>query len=188
MVLAFGVGVLVGQRACHPGVPGAGGPDDRGGTTRGSTPSGTTGRGGDQACAPQIVERVVQAPPQIIYECPPKPEPPQRKVTGKTPPPQQLPDPEPELDPLARRKLLAWVRERSDDLKACRDDTRTTYRVAVILHPDPKTGRVARADVNADRNQVPGAVLGCLQRRILAWRPPAELLKGHSRVMFGLTL
>lgn len=188
MILAFGVGVLVGQRACGPA--GAGGPDDRAAqTTRtGGGSGGSSGGAQEQACAPKIVERVVQAPPQIIYECPPKPEPPPRKVIGKAAPQQKLPDPEPELDPLARRKLLAWVRERSDDLKPCRDDTRATYRVAVILHPDPKTGRIARADVNADRNQVPGAVLGCLQRRILRWRPPAELLKGHSRVMFGLTL
>src|SRR5690606_1402254 len=117
----------------------------------------------DEPCAQRVVERVIEGPERIIYECPPPEPPPEPTGAGKpapvkVKPPAALPEPEPEQDPLQRQRLLAWVRERSDDLKSCRGDEREVYRVAVIMRLDPKTRAVRRVDVNADQGDVPAPV------------------------------
>ena len=194
--LAFGVGVLVGGRFCQPQPQapqaqqaarvgqGVGDPSD---PNAASDPSRSP-------CEPTVVERLVQAPAQIIYECPPEP-PAQpagagrgeaKKVAPKPAP--ELPEPEPDLDPLERQRLLAWVRDQSEALKRCRDDQRQIYRLAVTLHLDRKTRALRRVDVNADRDELPGAVAQCLRREILTWRPPAELTKQRTKIVFGLNL
>lgn len=141
-------------------------------------------------CPERIVERVVEAEPKIIYECPP--EPPPEPVVGEgkktIKPKQALPEPEPELDPLERQRLLAWVRERSVDLKRCRDDSKEIYRVAVIMHLDKRTRELRRVDVNGDKSELPANVSSCLRREILRWQPPKELTKQRTKIVFGLNL
>lgn len=181
-IAAFVVGVLVGGRACGaPADPAGDGEDER----------------RDRAlihpddCPTKVIEERVEAPPKIIYQCPPEPDPEPSKGTRKVKKParpeEKLPDP-PELDPLARKRLLAWVRDQSDDLKPCRDDSKDVYRVAVIMHLDAKTRKVKRVDVNSSRGELPGSVGACLKRRILTWKPPTEFIADRTQLVFGLNL
>lgn len=181
-VMCFGVGTLFGARACGDGEVAASGAD---------MVAMTDGSGVTPRCEPQIVERLVEAAPRVIYECPPEPEPPRPTGAGvakKAPPKPARPEVEPELDPRERQKLLAWVREQSDDLKVCRDDRKDIYRLAVWMHLKPGSDEVARVDLNASDGELPAAVAQCLRRRILAWRPPRDLVRKHDTLVFGLTI
>lgn len=187
VVASFVVGMLIGASYCQP--PGPDVTREGGGFGGG----GTAELGGASSrCEPRIVEKLVESPPKIIYECPPEPEPEVKPgvAEGKKreDPKRALPEPEPELDPLERKRLLAWVRERSVDLKRCRDDSKEIYRVAVVLYLDKKTRQLKRVDVNGDKAQLPQAVSGCLRQEILRWEPPAELTKQRTKIVFGLNL
>lgn len=175
--LCFGVGMLVGGQTCAPEPSKA--PEVK------RLASGV----GARSCVPRVVERVVTSPPKIIYQCPPEPEPPPRKEVGaKKGGKKALPAPEPDLDPLERQRLLAWVREHSEELKPCRDNRQDVYRMAVILHLDRKTRKIRRVDVNATRGELPGGVKGCLRRRIGAWKIPRDLIGSRTKLVFGLNL
>jgi hypothetical protein len=180
--LAFGVGMLLGGRACAPE------PEAK--------PEGGEQiklvAGGRAACEPIVQERIVEVegPTRVIYECPPEPPPPPAGPgeAKKNPPKKQPPEPAPELDPRERQKLLAWVREQSSDLKACRDDRKDIYRLAVWMYLDPETHVVRRVDLNVSQGELPSAVAGCIRQRISRWKPPAELTRVHHTLVFGLTL
>lgn len=184
-VLALGVGILIGANYCQP-------PTSSLDKSLGEQDAKAQRQGDPAApqCAERVVERFIESPPKIIYECPPEPEPEPVVGEGKKTlkPKKELPEPEPELDPLERQRLLAWVRERSVDLKRCRDDSKEIYRVAVIMHLDKSSRELRRVDVNADKSELPSVVLSCLQREILRWQPPKELTKQRTKIVFGLNL
>jgi hypothetical protein len=180
--LCFGVGALFGARACG-GDEAAAGAEDVVLTRDGS--------GVAPRCEPQIVERLVESAPRVIYECPPEPEPPKPTGSGvakKATPKPAKPDAEPDLDPRERQKLLAWVRDQSDDLKVCRDDRKDIYRLAVWMHLKAGSDEVARVDLNAADGELPAPVAQCLRKRILRWRPPRDLVRKHDTLVFGLTI
>ena len=114
MVLALGVGVLIGARAC-------------------STET-----------EPEVVTKVETVTVEkLVYTCPPEPEPEppkklndpklgKRKSDGK----KTLPDETESDDALRRRRLLAWVREQASDLKTCNNASTETFRLAVTLQID----------------------------------------------------
>ncbi len=170
---AFGVGMLVGGQTCAP-------EPELTEEERAEYASSNA----ERVCPePRVIERTVEAPPKVIYECPPEPPPEPKRDAGK----KTLPPPEPEVDPLERRRLLAWVRDQSSDLKACRDDSKSVYRLAVIMHLDTKTRRVKRVDINADRGDVPREVSGCIRARIVEWVPPKDLT-AREKLVFGLNI
>lgn len=186
-VLAFGVGALVGGRGCPQDASRADAP-----TTSQADASGQGAPAAAIQCTPTVVERLVEAPPKIIYECPPEP-PPAPKKPGKATvdkkPNAKTPTPKPpELDARERQKLLAWVRDQSDDLQVCRDDRKDIYRVAVWLYLKEGTDQIARVDINASQGEVPQGVIACLRKRMLGWRPPGDLVRTHDTLVFGLTI
>lgn len=176
--LALVVGMLIGGRYCADG------------------PSGQAAHDGSNTCdgtEPAVVERVVRLPPEIIYECPPEPEPePPRPGPAATPkksrprPTAALPEAETPPDPLARQRLLAWVRDRAADLEPCRDDSKDVYRLTVTMHVD-EAGRLTRVDIGTGPGEAPPGLVPCLRARILRWQPPAEFINDHRRIVFGLT-
>lgn len=184
---AFGVGMLLGGRSCASQEAPHGASSNAGSSHASSTQDSKTSR----PCEPQLIKELVEAEPRIIYECPP-PEP-QPKTQGKGGgkakiTPKKLPEPEPELDPQLRKRLLAWVRDQSDSLKPCRDNTSEIYRVAVIMHLDAHSGVIKRVDVNTTRGETPAGLPGCLQKIIGGWEPPEELVQGRTKLVFGLNL
>ena len=180
---AFGVGMLVGARACAP-------TDEH--------PHADVREGESADVAPTPRDRLAATPPApcpeptVLYQCPPEPEPERVKEGGKKAEKRDkdraMPEPEPEMDPQARRRLLAWVRDRSSDLKSCRDDSQQIYRVAIIMHF--RTGRATptRVDVNASKDDLPRAVSACIADRIGRWEPPRALIGDRSQVVFGLNI
>jgi hypothetical protein len=184
--LAFGVGVLVGGRGCAEGdVPAASVPQDL-------VQAHAVRSGKPPACVPAVVERLIEAPPRILYECPPKPESAPKKggaATAKKPVSKApAPPAAPDLDPRERQKLLAWVRDQSDALKVCRDDRKDIYRLAVWMHLKPGEAEVVRVELNASQGEVPAAVQQCLRRKMLTWRPPDALVRRHDTLVFSLTI
>ncbi len=181
-LLAFGVGLLIGPRFCAS-------PQEASSARDSVLTSKVDALSKVSADAPEECEPCPECPaPQIVYQCPPEPEPPEPKGKGsRTKKKASLPE-EPELDPLARKRLLAWVRDQSDVLKACRDDGQEIYRMAVIMRLDARTGKTKRVDVNASRGVVPGAVLSCVKQKVRSWQPPAELTQGRTQLVFGLTI
>ena len=187
-VLAFGLGLMLGPRMCSI-------EDEAGGEEGVTTPSSPPASSRRAEGAPRTDDRpdlgALSASregcpeTQIIYQCPPKPEPVQAVGTGKK---KALPPPEPDLDPLARKRLLAWVRDRSDSLKPCRDASQEIYRLAVIMSLEGSSGATRGVKVNASRGEVPSALLTCVKKKIQSWQPPAELTQGRTQIVFGLTL
>lgn len=182
-ILAFGVGMLLGARYCqHPDAT-----QNEQNTTIAAKNNKTTKT---ECPEPKVIEKTI---PKIIYECPPSPEPPKTKP-GKGVKPKKvkkkvdLPDADPDIDPLERKRLLAWVREQSSDLKRCRDNSKEVYRVAVILHLHPQKKTIKRVDINADRAKVSGGLVSCLKREILVWRPPKSLVQQRNKLVFGLNI
>lgn len=165
MVLAFGVGILVGGRACAP------------------EPETET-----------ITETVVrEGPERIVYECPPDvgvigPKQPQKPGVEaiQTSTTKALPDAPKPISPRKRQRLLAWVRDQSADLEGCRPSAKETYRLAVTLVLNDE-GAVQRVRLNAPRAEIPSNVRGCLRKRMTRWEPPAELVEGRRELVFGLT-
>jgi len=189
---ALGVGMLLGGRACAPQDTL---PSDRVSSDAGiASADGETGTNAkDNLRSPDPCPDAMACPePKVIYECPPEPEPEKKEGKGKAKPikPQDksLPEAEPEFDPRDRQRLLAWVRDQSDDLKRCRDDSKEIYRVAVIMYLDKKSGKVTRVDVNSTRGETPPNLPGCLKQRILRWKPPEELVQGRTQLVFGLNI
>lgn len=181
-LMMFGVGVLVGGRFCAAGASSV----EDAPAALASTPPGT-------CPPPQVVTREVPGPERVVYECPPPDPTPERKAgegpgapkTQKVTRKVDLPKPEPKVDPLIRKRLLAWAREQSEGLKRCRDDGKEVYRVAIIMHLGAQKD-VRRVDVNGDN--VSGQASGCIRREILAWRPPKELVKDQTKLVFGLNI
>lgn len=191
-VVALGVGMLLGGRACAPQDAPHGASSDAGGA---HANAGDASSSSSSRLIPlnQCPEKIVEVPPKIIYECPPEPEPDEKKAGKGTPkkvspPKKSLPEPEPEFDPRDRQRLLAWVRDQSDDLKRCRDDSKEIYRVAVIMYLDKESGQVRRVDVNTTRGETPPNLPGCLKQRILGWKPPKDLVEGRTQLVFGLNI
>ena len=198
-ILAFGVGLLLGPRFCAPveEPPEAIEAEDARATSEElersrdhvppSSDMGHLDAGQEDPAA--LVEALTRACPEtkIIYQCPP-PEPVVKKKGEGTGKKKVLPPPEPELDPLLRKRLLAWVRDRSDTLKVCRDDGQEIYRMAVIMYLDAESARVTRVTVNASRGVVPASVLTCVRQKVQSWRPPVELTQGRTQLVFGLNI
>lgn len=184
-LMMFGVGVLVGARFCTESTS----------SVSEDTPPAHADLAPGQCPPPQVVTKQVVGPERIIYECPPPKPPPEtkpgkgakrikaQKVARKV----ELPKPTPQVDPLIRKRLLAWAREQSEGLKRCRDDNKEVYRVAIIMHLGAKK-EVRRVDVNGDRDIVSGQASGCIRREILTWRPPKDLVKDQTKLVFGLNI
>jgi hypothetical protein len=170
--LAFAVGLLFGAQYCS---------DSFEKQAQTSTPE----------CQPTIVERFIEGPTTVVYECPPEPTPepqpagPSRPRQSR-PAPKTLPEAPPASDPADRQRLLAWVRDQSLDLEACRDHGKEVYRLTVILHLNDQ-GAIARVDLNTGPGEIPGPLTTCLRERLLTWRPPAELVQNRQQLVFGLT-
>lgn len=167
LVLAFVVGVLFGQRC------------DR-----------------DAASPCEPVDAIVQVEERVVYRCPPdevdagaaevaevaevasptEPKPARSAALPSAPPP---------VTPRARQQLLAWVRDQSTTLDACRTAAKETYRLTVTLQV-AEEGAVHRVAFNAD--ELPAGVATCLRDRMLAWTPPKDLLRDGRPLVFGLTL
>lgn len=183
-LMMFGVGVLVGARFCTQGAP-AGAPDE---------PTQLASSQDPRCPPPEVITKQVPGPERIVYECPP-PEPPPKPKAGKGTSKDKkkvrrevaLPKPEPRVDPLIRKRLLAWAREQSEGLKRCRDDSKEVYRVAIIMHLGKKKN-VQRVDVNGDRERVSSTARGCIRAEILKWRPPQDLVKDQIKLVFGLNI
>jgi hypothetical protein len=177
---AFAVGLLLGARYCHDSpVLGPGGPGD------GARGSGAAT--GEVDCPERVVEKTVTEE-KIVYRCPPpEPEPPEEEVEPREVAHKKKPPPAPELDPLLRQRLLAWVRDRASDLKSCRDDSKETYRLAIFWRLDDE-GTIQRVDVNKGTDEIPAGMVACLRDRMLDWEPPAELVRGQREIVFGLSL
>ena len=154
---------------------------------------------GRSACAPEpetvvkekVVERTPTCPPCDAGEADAAR--PDVGTTGefeREPPGKEekaLPEaPEPP-DPKTRKRLLAWVRDHSPELRSCRPSATNTVRLAVTLEIDDE-GAVERAKINAPEDDLPRGVLSCLRRRMAEWTPPAELVAGRREVVFGLDL
>ncbi|MFU8804197.1 MAG: hypothetical protein ACNA8W_10340 [Bradymonadaceae bacterium] len=172
MPLAFAVGILFGASYCADSL----GPAD---------PA--------DECESRVVEKLVEGPTQIVYECPPEPEE-EPKTAGtkskarevKPAKKKTLPDAPAAVDPLERQRLLAWVRDQSLDLESCRDHAKEVYRLTVILHLTP--GRIiSRVDLNTGPDEGPSSLVACLRERILRWQPPDELAQNRKQLVFGLT-
>ena len=126
---ALGVGVLLGARFCAPP---PGGRRARG--LRAPRHEGSAS-GCAERTAPSGWSRGPWRPsPGVIYECPPEPEPEPAEEPVAVARKEELPEPEPPMDPLTRQRLLAWVRDQSEELEVCRDEAPEIYRLAVILH------------------------------------------------------
>lgn len=194
-ILAFGVGLLLGPRLCAPvdqDAPVTSSQIEK--EERLALDGASTWRDADMPDLRDMdpVAAMAERCPEtkIIYQCPPaEPVKEEEKKKGvKTNKKASLPPPEPELDPLLRKRLLAWVRDRSDTLAACRDDRQEIYRMAVIMHLDAESARVTRVSVNASRGVVPASVLTCVRQKVQQWRPPSELTQGRTQLVFGLNI
>lgn len=167
VLVALGVGMLLGGRFCAPEPP-----------------------------EPPAIE-LVECPPTVV--CPaelaspqaeePRPKPvlieePQEALIRGT---RRLP-PSPEIhDPAARRQLLAFVRDNSDDLRECRARFGDAIRTNVVLGVS-QDGTIRRVDLQAGPNELPGPVSSCLRDQMLQWQLPADLVQGRERLMFLLTI
>ncbi len=186
-ILAFCVGLLLGPRFCASPVDEQDSPATTSEVVTGDADKNVI----DFHDMDESLSRANTPCPEtrIVYQCPPEEEEePVKKQGVSTSQKKKLPPPEPELDPLLRKRLLAWVRDRSDTLKVCRDDGQEIYRMAVIMFVDKSTARVQRVSVNASRGVVPSAVLTCVRRKVQEWKPPAELTQGRTQLVFGLNI
>ncbi len=168
IVLAFGVGILIGQN-CE------------------QEPEKTV----------ETVTVTRTVPPEIVYECPPDAggieaaeqsaaAPKSSKASSSKKAEKALPQAPRPITPLERKRLLGWVRDQSADLDGCRGGGNVTHRLAVTLKLDDD-GNVKDARVNAP-DDVPRNVVSCLRSRMSNWTPPADLVSGRPELVFGLTL
>lgn len=169
LVAAFVVGLLIGDRLCSAE------PETR--------------------VEEKVVEREVPVPSPDVCACgadrrdtgtaetgpPVEPRNPEKK------PEQKLPEAPGPPDPTARRKLLAWVRDRSSRLQPCRTDSLTETRFAVTFELDEE-GAIDEVTINAPEEEVSEEVLGCLRRRMSQWTPPGKFVEGRRKLVFGLKL
>lgn len=168
LVAAFVVGLLIGDRVC------SGNPETR--------------------VEEKIVERTVPVASPDVCACGPdagagtadsappvEPRSPEQKSA------EALPEAPRPPDPTTRRKLLAWVRDRSSALQPCRPEslTESRYTVTFELSDD---GTVDGVDINAPEKEVSREVLECLRRRMTGWEPPPDLIEGRRKLVFGLKL
>ncbi|MEM1350400.1 MAG: hypothetical protein AAGI01_17705, partial [Myxococcota bacterium] len=87
-----------------------------------------------------------------------------------------------------RKRLLAWVRRRSEQLEGCRDSRKDIYRLSVTLILDPETKVVDRVGLNTTRAEIPPKVTACLRAKMMDWVPPAQFVSKRERLVFGLTI
>lgn len=166
MALCFGVGILVGGRAC-----------------------------GTSPVEPVVAEVEVPGPERVVYECPPdagtaageQAEAQPDAVEPAAPRGKKLPDAPPPITPRERQRLLAWVRDQSADLDGCRSSSKETYRLTVTLELN-EDGAVRQVRFNAPTGELPSNVRGCLRDRMTRWKPPTDLVKERRELVFGLTL
>ena len=175
--LTFGVGVLVGQRACTP-------------TQEASKADVATSHTHllQTPCPQKTVITEVEVP-TVVYKCPPK-EPPLKKGDApkvKKPLTPKLPAAEP-LRPGQRLELLGWARAQSERLKPCRDDSKEVWRLSVTLELALEDATIKGVRLNGPPGQIPQEALECLRKEIASWRPPAVLAKGQPELVFGLSL
>jgi hypothetical protein len=175
MLLALGVGVLVGDRACNDPI----------------------------VANEPVVETVVEE--RVVYECPPagvtkqdagvaearppaaeKPPVPARPAAGSTN--EQLPDAPPPASPAERRRLMDWVSEQSRGLSNCTAGAGgQTLRTTVTLHLD-ESGAVKRVEIVDPSGDIDATTERCLRREMQGWEPPTGLVTGRNRLIFGLVI
>lgn len=165
MGLAFGVGILLGQRACAPE------PEVIEREVEGPE---------------KVVERCPDAGTPDAGETDAGPAP---EVPAADPEPaRQMPDaggPDPAEQ---RRELLKWAQGKSDGLIGCRRQAPDMHSVIVTLHLDDEAA-IEDVDVTApDDEEISARALTCLSDRIEQWEPPADLVDERRRIVFRLDL
>lgn len=167
LVAALGVGVLIGRSACAPEP--------------------------ERVVDEEIVYREPDVQSRDLCPCPAPPDVgdvdaagPVRVDTGPPPEEESLPEAPPPPDPLTRKKLLSWVRDRRSDLYGCRTGKESTVELTVSLRMGD-AGGVQRVDINAPEG-VAADTLSCLKDRMRQWSPPGDLVSGRREVVFGLNL
>jgi len=167
IVIALGVGMLLGGRFCAPS------PEE--------IPVFEL-----EECPPPVVCSVAS---RSAVEDPVAPAAPTVEALEETPVKgtRRLP-PSPEIhDPAARRQLLTFVRDNSAELSECRTRLGDAIRTNVVL-TFSEDGAIRRVDLQAGPNELPAPVSSCLRNLMLKWQLPPELVQGRERLMFLLTI
>lgn len=100
---------------------------------------------------------------------------------------KQLPRAAEVSDPGERRRLLTWVRDKSDVLAECRPKMGDVLRINVVFDLS-ESGRILRVHLKAGQGEIPGPVANCLKEAMMRWEPPTEFVKDRERLMFSLTI
>lgn len=170
MLLALGVGILLGAQFCAP-------PPEE-----------------PELCPePQVrIERVPYCPPdapppeepEATEPPPPRPAPPVPRPAEET---RTLPESPPALGSEERRFLLGWARGQASSLQSCPRDLGRTYRLAITLDLAAEGG-IRSVSINSDDDELPAALSQCLRERIMTWPLPDEFEPRKGRLLFRLTL
>lgn len=176
MLLALGVGVLIGARSCQkePVVH-------------------------REYMMPPPETKVVE---KIIYECPVKVDDkaekgkPRVKTSKKSKglgsvKPKKTKENLPEEGAAAqnkRKRLLSIVRTKSKaTLQSCRGSDKQVYRLSVSLVAK-KDGTVSTVRINSPPGEVPAGILNCLRGRMKQWTLPPDDVVAQQPIVWGLTL
>lgn len=171
LVLALGVGILIGARSCSK--------------------IEIQEIEKEKNCPTLRIEE------KIVYQCPPENiELPTKKTNKKInsalvkkvkKAKKNLPK-EKEIDQNKRRRLLAFVRSKSKStLGGCRGARKEVYRLSVKITPK-KDGTVRYIKLSAPPGEVPGSVLSCLRGRMKNWKLPVEDIVENQPIIWGLNL
>ncbi len=172
MLLALGVGVLIGARSC-----------------------GKTETHREYMMPTKQQPEVVE---KIVYECPPEVPEIQlekgdqkrgktvnRRIKAKVK--SELPADNVQSQN-KRKRLLAVVRAKSKaTLTSCRGSDKQVYRLSVSLVAK-KNGSVSTVKINAPPGEVPAGILNCLRGRMKKWTLPESDVVAQQPIIWGLTL
>ena len=181
MLLALGVGVLIGARSCSE-------------TNREyMMPKKEIHR---EYMMPQKTKIIYECPPDEVKDTPEKLGKSVQKVKKKKggsgdikakKPKENLPE-ETAASQNKRKRLLSLVRSKSKaTLQSCRGSDKQVYRLSVNLVAK-KDGTVSSVRIDSPPGEVPAGILNCLRGRMKQWTLPEEDVVAQQPIVWGLTL
>lgn len=142
---------------------------------------------GGEYCAPSTSEVQTSATPTLICATCPVCDPIDGVAAKQPSKPRTKPLPKADPQPLpqTRKRLLAWVRGRANELQHCRASGTASETLGVTVRLGDG-GAVSRVRLHHTSRALDQADARCLRRTILTWVFPADWVAKGEDLMFSL--